>query len=149
MKQQINEIRRMQQLAGIISENQEPLGEAQLDPVNQQLKDKYIDDYLTQTIDDYASEYDSDLTDMDTIEAHAKEFGYTNTLRTIDAKNDSKFSDRGIPHGGFDPLQGKVPGNYMRDLSTYRREPVITKKGKMHKYDVDLLKRKIKLDLGL
>lgn len=127
----------------------ENIEEAQLDPLNQKLKDKYIDDYLTQIIDDYASEYDDDLADVDTIEAHAEKYGYTDTLRTIDSKNDPKFSQRGIPHGGFDPLQGKVVGNYDKTQSAYRREPVITKKGVMHKYDTDFIKNKIKSNLGL
>ena len=127
----------------------ESIDEAQLDPINQELKDKYLQDYLTQIIDDYASDYDDDLTDLDTIEAHAQKYGYTDTLRTMDAKNDPKFSQRGIPHGGFDPLQGKVVGNYDRTQSSYRREPVITKKGKMHKYDTNFIKNKIKSDLGL
>lgn len=126
----------------------ENIEEAQLDPVNQSLKDKYLQDYLSQIIDDYAGEYDDDLTDLDTIEAHAEKFGYTDTLRTMDAKNDPKFSKRGIPHAGFDPLQGKVVGNYDNSNSAYRREPVITKKGKMHKYDTNFIKNKIKSNLG-
>ena len=123
--------------------------EAQLDPVNQELKNKYIEDYMTLLISPEAPDYDDEIADVDDIEAHAQEFGYEDTLRTMDKRFSSEFDGRGIPHGGFDPLQGKVVGNYDRTTGTYRREPVITKKGKMHKYDVDFLKKKIKSNLGL
>ncbi len=128
----------------------ESIEEAKLSPIDQELKNKYIDDYLTLTIDPYAADEVDGIADIDTIEAHAKQFGYEDTLRTIDAKEDPKYAKRGIPVGGFDPLQGKVVGRWMGgDVSAYRREPVITKKGKMHKYDVDLIKNKIKSNLGL
>ena len=132
-----------------ILDDETPIKEAQLDPVNQELKNKYIEDYMTLLISPEAPDYDDEIADVDDIEAHAQEFGYEDTLRTMDKRFSSEFDGRGIPHGGFDPLQGKVVGNYDRTTGTYRREPVITKKGKMHKYDVDFLKKKIKSNLGL
>jgi len=145
MKTQINEIKRMQQLAGILNENENILSlnssinEVELSDVDKKIKNKYIQDYIEYVTSDMDSEYNDDITDLYTIEKHAEKFGYTNTLKTIDKMNDD-YSENS---NAKDPLQRKAVGN------NFRREPVITKKGKMHKYDVEFIKDKIKSNLGL
>jgi len=133
------------------------LKEAQLDPKNQELKDKYIDAYLTLAIDPYS--YDdawdgSDdffFPDQDEIESHAKMYGYENTLRTIDRMEDVRDArsknSRGM--GYDDPLASKAPGFNVSNLMM--RDPLqhLTKKGKMNKLDVDRMKMKIKQNLGI
>jgi len=130
------------------------LKEVQLDPENQELKNKYIDAYLTLTIDPYAYEdnYDGSddfyYPDVEEIENHAKEYGYENTLRTID-KMEDVGNARNQNFGGEDPLTKKAPGNSIDNL--YMRDPIQnqTKKGKMNKLDVDRLKMRIKKNLGI
>ena len=130
------------------------LSEAQLDPENQELKNKYIDAYLTLTIDPYSYDdaYDGSddfyFPDVDEIIAHAKKYGYENTLRTID-KMEAVQDARMKNSGGRDPLAGKAPGNWIHGLSM--RDPIqhLTKKGKMNKLDIDRLKMKIKQNLGI
>jgi hypothetical protein len=127
------------------------LKEAQLDPKNQELKNRYIDAYLTLTIDPYAGEsypYDSDLPDIEDIEAHAKEYGYEDTLNTIE-KYEAVIAARQKNFGGEDPLASKKPGTNVGNLMM--RDPLqnLTKKGKMNKLDVDRLKMKIKQNLGI
>jgi hypothetical protein len=126
------------------------LAEIQLDPVNQKLKDKYIDAYLTLTIDPYAGEYDSGLPSEDKIEAHAKKYGYEKTLATIAKHPDVtalryKYA-RGVQD---DPLASKAPGTPVGNLAM--RDPMkhMTKGGKMDKRDVERLKMKIKQNLGI
>ena len=133
------------------------LKEAQLDPENQKLKNKYIDAYVTLTIDPYAFDdnYDGSddfyFPDMEEIEAHAKEYGYEDTLRTIDKMEDvrslrNKFSQSDNQE---DPLKAKTPGTWVDNLSM--RDPLmhLTKSGKMNKLDIDRLKLRIKKNLGL
>jgi len=130
------------------------LSEIQLDPKNQELKNKYIDAYLTLTIDPYSYDeaYDGSddfyFPDVDEIIAHAKKYGYEDTLKTIDKIEDVKTA-RMKNSGGKDPLAGKAPGNWIHNLSM--RDPLqhLTKKGKMNKLDVDRLKMKIKQNLGI
>lgn len=123
------------------------LAEAQLDTVNQKLKNKYIDAYVARTIadmfsDDPYDEYDFTLPDYDEIEKHAKKYGYEDTLRTIDKmpeieamRSKYRMSGRGVSQQ--DPLATKAP---VKNL---------TKKGKMDKRDVERLKMKIKQNLNL
>ena len=133
------------------------LKEAQLDPENQKLKNKYIDAYVTLTIDPYAFDDNWDgsddfyFPDMEEIEAHAKEYGYEDTLRTIDKMEDvrslrNKFSQSDNQE---DPLKAKTPGTWVDNLSM--RDPLmhLTKSGKMNKLDIDRLKLRIKKNLGL
>ena len=130
------------------------LKEAQLDPENQELKNKYIDAYLTLTIDPYSYDDAFDgsddfyFPDMEEIEAHAKMYGYEDTLRTIDKMEDVKVA-RMRNYGEKDPLAGKAPDSPVGNL--YMRDPLqnLTKKGKMNKLDVDRLKMKIKQNLGI
>ena len=141
----------------IREEVRKALKEAQLDPKNQELKNKYIDAYVTLTIDPYAFDdaYDGSddffFPDVDEIEAHAKEYGYEDTLRTIDNMEDvrllrDKFSQ---PDNQTDPLKAKTPGIWVDNLSM--RDPLmhLTKSGKMNKLDIDRLKLRIKKNLGL
>jgi len=127
----------IEDMFGSDEQEMDELYEVQLSPVNQKLKEKYIEDYMSQVIDDHAGEYYDDLADMDDIEAHAAKFGYTDTLRTIDRKVDTDLQNQ--------RMKQRMKG----PEDQYRREPVITKKGKMHKYDVDALKDKLKSKLGL
>ena len=130
------------------------LNEVQLDPKNQELKNKYIDAYLTLTIDPYAFDDSDDWMNapsIEDIEAHAKKYGYEDTLRTIDKMEDvralrSKF---GQADANEDPLKAKTPGTWVDNLSM--RDPLmyLTKKGKMNKLDVDRLKLRIKKNLGI
>ena len=133
------------------------LKEVQLDSKNQELKNKYIDAYVTLAIDPYAFDdaYDGSddffFPDVDEIEAHAKKYGYENTLRTIDKMEDvrslrDKFSQ---PGNQTDPLKAKTPGTWVGNLSM--RDPLmyLTKAGKMNKLDVDRLKLRIKKNLSL
>lgn len=130
------------------------LKEAQLDPKNQELKNKYIDAYVTLTIDPYAFDESDDWENAPTyedIKAHAKKFGYEDTLKTIDKMEDvrslrNKFSPAGNQE---DPLKAKTPGTWVDNLSM--RDPMmyLTKAGKMNKLDVDRLKLRIKKNLGL
>ena len=129
------------------------LKEAQLDSENQELKNKYIDAYVTLTIDPYAFDdnYDGSddfyFPDMEEIEAHAKEYGYEDTLRTIDKMEDVR-SLRNTDNQE-DPLKAKTPGTWVDNLSM--RDPLmhLTKSGKMNKLDIDRLKLRIKKNLGL
>jgi hypothetical protein len=116
-----------------------PINEVELSGVDKKMKDKYIQDYISYVTSDEDSEFNDDIADLDTIEKHAEEFGYTNTLKTIDKIN-NQYSKNSKAK---DPLQSKAVGN------NFRREPVITKKGKMHKYDVEFIKDRIKSNLGL
>jgi hypothetical protein len=116
-----------------------PINEVELSRVDKKMKDKYIQDYISYVTSDEDSEFNDDIADLDTIEKHAEEFGYTNTLKTIDKMNNDYSQNSNTK----DPLQRKAVGN------NFRREPVITKKGKMHKYDVEFIKDKIKSNLGL
>ena len=133
------------------------LKEAQLDPKNQELKNKYIDAYVTLTIDPYAFDdnYDGSddfyFPDMEEIKAHAKKYGYEDTLKTSDKMEDvrslrNKFSQQGNHE---DPLKAKTPGAWVDNLSM--RDPLmyLTKAGKMNKLDIDRLKLRIKKNLGL
>jgi hypothetical protein len=133
------------------------LKEVKLDPENQKLKNKYIDAYVTLTIDPYAFDdaYDGSddfyFPDMEEIEAHAEKYGYEDTLRTIDKMEDvrslrDKFSQ---PSNQEDPLKAKTPGTWVDNLSM--RDPLmhLTKSGKMNKLDIDRLKLRIKKNLGL
>ena len=122
------------------------LKEVQLDPENQKLKDQYISAYLDMTIDPYY--YDEDAPSPSEIENHAKEYGYENTLRTIDKMEDVEQA-RNQNFGNEDPLARKSPGNSIDNL--YMRDPMqnLTKKGKMNKLDVDRLKMRIKKNLGI
>lgn len=143
------------QLKNLIREEiRKVLKEAQLDPKNQKLKDRYIDAYVTLTIDPYAFDESDDWQNapsIEDIEAHAKKFGYEDTLKTIDKMEDvrslrSKFSSVG---NQGDPLKAKTPGTWVDNLSM--RDPMmyLTKAGKMNKLDVDRLKLRIKKNLGL
>lgn len=122
------------------------LKEVQLDPENQELKDQYIDAYLNMTIDPYYD--DEDAPSPSEIENHAKEYGYENTLRTIDKMDDVEQA-RNQNFGSEDPLARKSPGNSIDNL--YMRDPMqnLTKKGKMNKLDVDRLKMRIRKNLGM
>lgn len=122
------------------------LKEVQLDPENQELKNKYIGAYLDMTIDPYY--YDEEAPSVSDIEDHAKEYGYENTLRTIDKMEDVENA-RNQNFGDEDPLARKSPGNSVNNL--YMRDPMqnLTKKGKMNKLDVDRLKMRIKKNLGI
>jgi hypothetical protein len=122
------------------------LKEVQLDPENQELKDRYIDAYLDMTIDPYY--YDEDAPLVSDIENHAKEYGYENTLRTIDKMEDVEKS-RNQNFGNEDPLAKKTPGNSIDNL--YMRDPMqnLTKSGKMNKLDVDRLKMRIRKNLSM
>ena len=129
------------------------LNEVQLDPKNQELKNKYIDAYLTLTIDPYAYDdnYDGSddfyFPDRKEIEDHAKKYGYENTLRTIDKMEDVENA-RNQNFGNEDPLAKKAPGSSIDNL--YMRDPMqnLTKKGKMNKLDVDRLKMRIRKNLA-
>lgn len=130
------------------------LKELQLDPQNQKLKDRYIDTYVTLTIDPYAFDDSDDWENapsFEDIEAHAKKFGYEDTLRTIDRMEDVKaLRNKLSPYGSQDdPLKAKMPGAQVDNLSM--RDPMmyLTKAGKMNKLDVDRLKLRIKKNLGL
>jgi len=137
-----------------LTTNSKMLNEVQLDPENQKLKDKYIDAYLTLTIDPYAYEdnYDGSddfyYPDVEEIENHAKEYGYENTLRTIDKMEDVENA-RNQNFGNEDPLARKAPGNSIDNL--YMRDPIqnLTKKGKMNKLDVERLKMRIRKNLAI
>ena len=113
------------------------LAEAQLDTVNQKLKKKYINDYLSYIIDPY--EYGNyDETPIEKIEAHAKKYGYVDTLITIEKHSDVVAARSKYKMGSQDdPLASKAP---VKNL---------TKKGKMDKRDVERLKMKIKQHLNL
>ena len=129
------------------------LNEVQLDPKNQELKNKYIDAYLTLTIDPYAYYDNYDGSDdfyfpgRKEIEDHAKKYGYENTLRTIDKMEDVE-KVRSQNFGNEDPLAKKAPGSSIDNL--YMRDPMqnLTKKGKMNKLDVDRLKMRIRKNLA-
>ena len=130
------------------------LKEAQLDPQNQKLKNRYIDAYVTLTIDPYALDDSDDWENApsyEDIEAHAKKFGYENTLRTIDKMEDVEALRRKFSQAGNseDPLKAKTPGTPVDNLSM--RDPLmyLTKSGKISKLDVDRLKLRIKKNLGL
>ncbi len=131
-----------------LTTNSKMLNEVQLDPENQELKNRYIDAYLDITIDPYAGEYDDDLPLPSEIEDHAKEYGYENTLRTIDKLPEIQdIRDKNF--GNEDPLAAKAPGKSVDNL--YMRDPMqnLTKKGKMNKLDVERLKMRIKKNLGI
>lgn len=125
------------------------LKEVQLDPENQKLKDQYISAYLDMTIDPYY--YDEDAPSPSEIENHAKEYGYENTLRTIDKMEDVENARHQNYQNskGEDPLARKLPGNSIDNL--YMRDPMqnLTKKGKMNKLDIDRLKMRIRKNLGM
>jgi hypothetical protein len=129
-----------------LNEGEGNLNEVQLDPENQKLKDHYIDAYLSMTMDPYY--YDENEPDISDIENHAKEYGYENTLRTIDKMEDVERA-RNQNFGNEDPLARKSPGNSIDNL--YMRDPMqnLTKSGKMNKLDVDRLKMRIKKNLGI
>jgi hypothetical protein len=122
------------------------LKEVQLDPENQKLKDQYIDAYLSMTMDPYYD--DEGAPSISDIENHAQEYGYENTLRTIDKMEDVEQA-RNQNFGNEDPLARKSPGNSIDNL--YMRDPMqnLTKKGKMNKLDVDRLKMRIRKNLGM
>lgn len=119
--------------------------EAQLDSVNQKLKDEYIDHYLSYIYDIYHGDWDDNVPSIEKIEAHAKKYGYTDTLRTIDQK-ETKIKQM---FGGQDKLATKAPGSNVSNLTM--RDPLkhLTKKGKMDKRDIDRLKIKIRQNLGI
>lgn len=127
------------------------LKEAQLDPKNQELKNRYIADYISYTIDPtYYGE--NDEADIQDIEAHAKQYGYEVTLDTIAKMDDvrklrSKFSK--IGYNVDDPLVAKQAGMAVDNLMM--RDPMqhLTKSGKMSKLDIDRLKLRIKKNLKL
>jgi hypothetical protein len=130
------------------------LNEKNLDPLNQKLKDKYIQAYVLLSIDAYAFDNSNDWVDVTTfgdIEAHAKEYGYENTLRIIDKMEDVRAMRRKFSQASNqeDPLKAKTPGTWVDNLSM--RDPLmyLTKKGKMNKLDVDRLKSRINKNLGL
>jgi len=142
---------RAQELRQLIREEiRRVLKEAQLDPKNQKLKDKYIDAYVTLTIDPYAGEYDLYLPSYEDIEAHAKQYGYEKTLSTIDKHPDvTAIRDKYKMGPQDDPLRAKTPGTNVSNLMM--RDPMqnLTKGGKMSKLDIDRLKLRIKQNLGL
>lgn len=129
------------------------LEEAQLDPQNQKLKDKYIEAYVVLTIDPYAFDDSDDwesAPSIEDIEAHAKKYGYENTLKTIDKMQDVRALRSKYAVGSQDdPLKAKTPGTWVDNLSM--RDPLmyLTKNGKMSKLDVDRLKLRIKKNLNL
>jgi hypothetical protein len=129
-----------------LTANSKMLNEIQLDPENQKLKDRYIDAYLDMTIDPYYDDEDAPL--VSDIENHAKEYGYENTLRTIDKMEDVE-KVRNQNFGNEDPLAQKAPGNSIDNL--YMRDPMqnLTKSGKMNKLDVERLKMRIRKNLGI
>ena len=130
-----------------LTTNSKILNEVQLDPENQKLKYRYIDAYLDMTIDPYY--YDEDAPLSSEIENHAKEYGYEDTLKTIDNYNNSEIQDPRSKTSSEDPLARKAPGNSIDNL--YMRDPMqnLTKSGKMNKLDVDRLKMRIKKNLGI
>lgn len=155
VKQFINNKMKKSELKQLIREEvRKVLKEAQLNPENQELKNKYIDAYLTLTIDPYSFDDAFDgsddfyYPDMEEIEAHAKKYGYEDTLRTIDKMEDVRVA-RMRNYGEKDPLASKKPGTNVGNLMM--RDPLqnLTKKGKMNKLDVDRLKMKIKQNLGI
>ena len=123
------------------------LKEIQLDPENQKLKDQYINAYLDMTIDPYYDDEDAPLPSE--IENHAKEYGYEDTLKTIDNYNDPEIQGPRSKTSSEDPLARKSPGNSIDNL--YMRDPMqnLTKKGKMNKLDIDRLKMRIRKNLGM
>ena len=129
-----------------LTTNSKMLNEVQLDPENQKLKDYYIDAYLDITVDPYYD--DEDTPSISDIETHAKEYGYENTLRTIDRMEDVENA-RNQNLGNEDPLAKKAPGNSIDNL--YMRDPMqnLTKSGKMNKLDVERLKMRIRKNLGI
>jgi len=129
-----------------LTTNSKMLNEVQLDPENQKLKDYYIDAYLDMTVDPYYD--DIDAPSIVDIENHAKEYGYENTLRTID-KMDDVENARNQNLGNEDPLAKKSPGNSIDNL--YMRDPMqnLTKSGKMNKLDVERLKMRIRKNLAI
>jgi hypothetical protein len=129
-----------------LTANSKMLNEIQLDPENQKLKDRYIDAYLDMTIDPYYDDEDAPL--VSDIENHAKEYGYENTLRTIDKMEDVE-KVRNQNFGNEDPLAQKAPGNSIDNL--YMRDPMqnLTKSGKMNKLDVERLKMRIRKNLAI
>ncbi len=116
--------------------------ETPLDTNNQNLKDKYIDAYVSLIANPEAGENYMDFPTYGDIERHAKQYGYEDTLRTIDKMGSVQPTQRN--YGGEDKLASKTAGLSMRDPMQY-----ITKKGKMNKLDVDRLKAKIKNNLDL
>jgi hypothetical protein len=129
-----------------LTTNSKMLNEVQLDPENQKLKDYYIDAYLDITVDPYYD--DEDTPSISDIENHAKEYGYENTLRTIDRMEDVENA-RNQNLGNEDPLAKKAPGNSIDNL--YMRDPMqnLTKSGKMNKLDVERLKMRIRKNLAI
>ena len=129
-----------------LTANSKMLNEIQLDPENQKLKDRYIDAYLDMTIDPYYDDEDAPL--VSDIENHAKEYGYENTLRTIDKMEDVE-KVRNQNFGNEDPLAQKAPGNSIDNL--YMRDPMqnLTKSGKMNKLDVERLKMRMRKNLAI
>jgi len=129
-----------------LTTNSKMLNEVQLDPENQKLKDYYIDAYLNITVDPYYD--DEDAPSIGDIENHAKEYGYENTLRTIDKMEDVENA-RNQNLGNEDPLAKKSPGNSIDNL--YMRDPMqnLTKSGKMNKLDVERLKMRIRKNLAI
>lgn len=128
-----------------LTTNSKILNEVQLDPENQKLKDYYIDAYLDITVDPYYD--DIDAPNIGDIENHAKEYGYENTLRTIDKMEDVENA-RNQNLGNEDPLAKKSPGSSIDNL--YMRDPMqnLTKSGKMNKLDVERLKMRIRKNLA-
>ena len=98
------------------------------------------------TIDPYYDDEDAPL--VSDIENHAKEYGYENTLRTIDKMEDVE-KVRNQNFGNEDPLAQKAPGNSIDNL--YMRDPMqnLTKSGKMNKLDVERLKMRIRKNLAI
>jgi len=134
----------------IREEVRKALKEANLDPINQKLKDRYIDAYVTLTVDPYAAEYDDSLPTFADIMKHAKRYGYEDTLVTIDKMPDVVSARSKYQMGSQDdPLASKALGTNIGNRMM--RDPLknLTKKGKMNKLDVDRLKDKIKQNLGL
>jgi hypothetical protein len=129
-----------------LTTNSKMLNEIQLDPENQKLKDYYIDAYLDMTVDPYYD--DEDAPSITDIENHAQEYGYENTLRTIDRMEDVENA-RNQNLGSEDPLARKAPGSSIDNL--YMRDPMqnLTKKGKMNKLDVERLKMRIRKNLAI
>jgi hypothetical protein len=129
-----------------LTTNSKMLNEIQLDPENQKLKNYYIDAYLDITVDPYYD--DEDTPSISDIENHAKEYGYENTLRTIDRMEDVENA-RNQNLGNEDPLAKKAPGSSIDNL--YMRDPMqnLTKSGKMNKLDVERLKMRIRKNLAI
>jgi len=130
-----------------LTTNSKMLNEVQLDPENQKIKDQYINAYLDMTVDPYY--YDEDEPSIVDIENHAKEYGYEDTLRTIDNYNNPEIQGSRNSKAGEDPLARKAPGNSIDNL--YMRDPMqnLTKSGKMNKLDVERLKMRIRKNLGI